>query len=71
MIANNAPLGRHRDQDAAISAVVHAGAMSAQGHSVGVHMQIDAVRAFLTMRWAGGADMRSTIRTLLGQPCTI
>lgn len=62
MIANNAHLVHHRDQDAAISAVVHAGAMSAQGHSVGVHTQIDAVLAFLTMRWVCGADMRSTIR---------
>jgi hypothetical protein len=58
MGAQNTHPSHHRDQDAAISAAVHVGGPSAHGRSPGIHMRIDAGRAFLTMRWAGGADMQ-------------
>ena len=71
MIANNAHLGQHRDQDAAIFAVAHVSATSARDHSVGVHTQIDAVRAFLSIRWVGGADMRGNYLDLTWATRTI
>jgi len=55
MSANNTRPSRHRDQDAAISAVAHVGASSTQGHSPGVHMHIDADPAFFTLSAADGA----------------
>jgi hypothetical protein len=58
MSAQNTYTSRHRDQDAAISAVVSAVGRSAHGHSRGGPMQIDAGRAFLAIRWAGGADIQ-------------
>lgn len=57
MSVQNTHPSRHRDQDAAISAVAPAVGPGAHGQSPGVPAQIDAGRAFLAMRWAGGADM--------------
>ena len=55
MSANNTCPSHHRDQDAAISAVAHVGALSTQGHSPGMHMHIDAGPAFFTLSAADGA----------------
>jgi hypothetical protein len=68
MIANNACLGHYRNQDAAISAAVHAGALSADNHFPSIRMRIGAGRGFLAMRWTGGADMQKPSGPDLGNP---
>ncbi|MBN1569154.1 MAG: hypothetical protein JXA73_14990 [Acidobacteria bacterium] len=62
MKVQNAHTSRHRDQDAAISAVVHAGALSAHASSRGGPMHIDAGRGFLSMGMAGGAAVQQPSR---------
>ena len=63
MSVQNTHPSSHRDQDSAIFAVVHAVGASAHGRYRDAPMPIDAGRAFLAMRWTGGAERQQTIKT--------
>jgi hypothetical protein len=51
MRINHTYPSHHRDQDAAISAVVHANCPSAHRHYHGTHVDFDAGRVFPIKRW--------------------